>query len=57
MAAAGPPRQSNLVGLPQTTRAEVTSGPALTEEEMAMASGAFHPEKYNEYQRQVGGAG
>ena len=29
------------------------SGPALTEEELLVASGAFHPEKYNEFNRQV----
>lgn len=30
-------------------------GPALTEEEFRMASGAFDPDKYEEYNRQVGG--
>ena len=29
------------------------SGPAMTEEELLIASGAFHTEKYNEFNRQV----
>lgn len=31
-------------------------GPALTEAEFRMASGAFDPAKFEEYNRQVGGA-
>jgi hypothetical protein len=30
-----------------------TAGPALSSDEMLMASGAFSPDKYNEYNRQV----
>ena len=31
------------------------AGPALTEDELLMACGAFNPDKYDEYNRQVGG--
>ena len=31
------------------------AGPALTEDELLMACGAFNPNKYDEYNRQVGG--
>ena len=60
MAAASSPRMAEVmvqegaerVKTPQTTKKE--SGPALTEEELLMASGAYRQDKYNEYQRQVG---
>ena len=53
MAAAGPPRQANDWAILRQTTQE---GPALTEDELLMASGAYRQEKYNEYQRQVRGA-
>ncbi|GAX73021.1 hypothetical protein CEUSTIGMA_g473.t1 [Chlamydomonas eustigma] len=59
LAAASPPRAS-VSAMPilqqQTTVSAVltrTAGPALTTDEMLMASGAFNPDKYNEYNRQV----
>ena len=46
MAAAASPR-------PVTQPATVGVGPALTEDELLMASGAYNADKFNEYQRQV----
>ena len=52
MAAASAPRPVSQPVHVRTTVA-ATGGPALTEDELMMASGAYNADKYNEYQRQV----
>ena len=58
MAAASPtreaPAQVMLAAQQALTAGGRGAGPALTEDELLMACGAFNPDKYDEYNRQVG---
>lgn len=53
MAAAAAPRLATQQVPVKASMAATAGGPALNEEELLMASGAYNPLKFNEYQRQV----